>query len=281
MKNKVKKLLAGLLSVTMLMTTMVQGVLAASNHEENNDIPGWTWTDSDNATATRVWENGNWVAKLSFAGSEKVPYFFTYNFSDKAVSGHTYKVSADLKIDAASQGYLFFGSNYDCKVSNTSTDNYKTWKNVSFNTSNHMRVRIGLDAKVNAIIYVDNVVVTDVTDSANPVVVDIYNGDFEECTAFSINFEGNDGGEAVATVISRNDEYDINLIWATYSTDENGTKTMRNINMSTDKIYALEDVQTFKVVPEFEAGCNAKAFIWKSGFVPMAQGVEFLVVDAE
>ena len=247
---------------------------------EDTDMSGWSWTDTEVAKATRVWDNGNHMAKLSFTG--KNTNFFRYDFSSYVESGHTYKVSAYIKVDTdATAGYLFFGSNWDCKNSDTSVLNYKAGKVVEFtDTKQKNRVMFGLDSDIVADMYIDNIVITDITDSANPVVIDCFNTDFESNLTEKIDFTKNNGGEAIAEIISKNDTYDIYLAWATYVVDEDGNKTLDNVSFEKKTITASDDVQSFTITPEIKAGYATKAFLWKAdNLEPLAPALEFEAVE--
>ncbi len=248
--------------------------------------PEWTANINEHVDIYKAFdiERDSWGVVIDNLGTSGSWGYLTYTVPAALISpDHTYTIKTYIKTlsySSSSQwvAYCFAGKDDTPGVAGLN----QTWVRSGITGSailGNNTLRIGLTASNAATIFVDDLVLIDETTGDT---VPLYNGDFESGLEDGITFEGNNGGQAVATVISTKDNsYGAYLAWAIYSTDEDGTEVLEKVNVTPITIEKADTVQYLVATPEIEAGCTSKAFIWNASTLkPLADAVEFVAVDA-
>jgi len=250
-------------------------------------VPAWTIRNMSCTKAERIhnFERGSWMLKLTHNGSaiatDKVLYTVP---REKLTEGHTYKVEmySDIDADAGSDTkyYISFKAG-DKACTNTWINNHYNGITMAVKGADlyaNNVIMLGFGSKIEAEWYLDDLVVTDETTGE---VLVLENFDFETVADKFVSFEGNDGGDVTVKILSKNETYDINLIWATYEVDENGGETLDAVSFDTKTITASDNVQTFTIEPTVKAGYVTKAFLWKADtMMPLADAIELDAVES-
>ena len=281
-----KKILSLIFALSMLMSFST--VKAEGNVQEANALtmPGWTISTNQAATVERVYDaaTDNHYAKLTNLGTgatfNKLYYQIPTSEFDPA---HSYTISA--KVRTAN----YTNSNNWLALSWGGKDNtpwiqqngmQKGWITVAYTKDGGFtgKLGFGFTHAPACDLYIDDLTVYDETTGA---YIELENADFETTVDEAVTFTKNNGGEATAEIISKNETYDIYLAWATYAVDVDGKETLDNVSLEKKTITASDDIQSFTITPEIKAGYATKAFLWKAdNLEPLAPALEFEAVES-
>lgn len=190
-----KKILSLIFALSILMSFST--VKAEGNVQEANALtmPGWT-ISGKNVEIKRVYntQRNSWEAKICNPDGVKNINMLSFEFPEGVIlAGREYVVSAYIKMESTvNSGFLFFGSKWDVKYSNTYIPNNKNGGIASFTATSPSRVQFGFDSTTAGNMYIDDIMVTDKTTGES---VELYNSDFESvisCTKIE-NVEFADG----------------------------------------------------------------------------------------
>ena len=261
--------------------------VAADYTQVGNSVtmPSWKVLDNANATVERVYNftRDSWESKITYGGNGAWKLMLTYPVSRELLTqGHTYAVSAYVRSEGfTTDNYFGYAWGQSTLTPGTITNQLTSGLTISKTGKDlysYPNIGFGVTGASTGTIYVDKLVVTDETTGE---VINLENADFESVIDESVSFTSNNGGQAIAQIVSRNETYDINIAWATYSVDEDGNKTLDEMDFEKKTVVASDSVQTFPINPTFKAGCVTKAFLWDAGtLMPLADAITFDVVES-
>ena len=248
-------------------------------------MPSWKVLDNANATVERVYNftRDSWESKITYGGNGAWKLMLTYPVSRELLTqGHTYAVSAYVRSEGfTTDNYFGYAWGQSTLTPGTITNQLTSGLTISKTGKDlysYPNIGFGVTGASTGTIYVDKLVVTDETTGE---VINLENADFESVIDESVSFTSNNGGQAIAQIVSRNETYDINIAWATYSVDEDGNETLDEVSFEKKTVAASDSVQTFTINPTFKAGYVTKAFLWEDGTLkPLADAITFDVVES-